>query len=237
MPTDNRLTFAAEWYSLVPSRMTRALNQQTSCVNPRCKHVFAIGQGFNASATRVNCPECRRCNLLIKDYRAPNNKTCCQGCKAEAVTRYCTFHQNIGMVLLRRQSEISGNMCRDCIDRAFWRTTSTTIAIGWLGVVSLIVSPFLVISNLYTYAKTLRMPPPPPHARQPDFSERTFNKALPHCTEAVAILEERNDKELAKAFIADEARIRTVEAEFALSVFVSELVLNDARTHAKPAAS
>lgn len=41
----------------------------------------------------------------------------CQVCTASAPTKQVTFHQNVGLVILRFPSSISGNLCRACIDK------------------------------------------------------------------------------------------------------------------------
>lgn len=82
----------------------------------------------------------------------------CQVCGAYAPVKYAKFHQNIGMLLMRNSQEIEGQMCKKCINKIFWKYTLITLAIGWLGAISLIVAPLFIISNIYYYISSLNLP-------------------------------------------------------------------------------
>src|SRR4051812_40586793 len=79
----------------------------------------------------------------------------CQACGQNARTALSHFRQNVGMLIARQEKHIEGNMCRACTGKYFWRLTLTTLAVGWLGTVSLIVAPIYVILNIVTYTRSL----------------------------------------------------------------------------------
>jgi Domain of unknown function (DUF4190) len=80
----------------------------------------------------------------------------CQSCGATVPTCPVTFRQNIGAIVMRFQRRVSGELCTDCVDRHFWKMTGTTLAVGWLGVVSLIVTPFLLVLNIKQFVSARR---------------------------------------------------------------------------------
>jgi hypothetical protein len=82
----------------------------------------------------------------------------CQVCGASAPTKYVEFHQNVGMLVLRRRRCIRGNLCRSCINEHFWKMTSITLAVGWLGTISLVIAPIFVVNNVVRYLGCLSLP-------------------------------------------------------------------------------
>ena len=85
----------------------------------------------------------------------------CQACGAEAPTRYVEFYQNIGALVVRFPSSIKGHLCKSCIHHYFWKCTLTTLALGWWGLISLIVTPFFILNNIFRYVLCLGMPAKP----------------------------------------------------------------------------
>lgn len=84
----------------------------------------------------------------------------CQACGAVAPTRYVDFKQNIGMLVVRRHKTVAGNLCKPCVHHHFWSMTGTTLAVGWLGQISLFIAPIFVINNVIRYVAVLGMPSP-----------------------------------------------------------------------------
>jgi Pyruvate/2-oxoacid:ferredoxin oxidoreductase delta subunit len=79
----------------------------------------------------------------------------CQLCGIYAPTRYVEFYQNIGALVRRYSRSIKGDLCKDCINRVFWRFTLTDLTLGWWGMVSVCVTPFYVINNVGRYIMSL----------------------------------------------------------------------------------
>jgi hypothetical protein len=79
----------------------------------------------------------------------------CQACGQNAPTALAHFRQNVGMLFLRREKHVEGNLCRACCGKYFWQLTLTTIAVGWLGMISLVIAPIYVILNITAYVRSL----------------------------------------------------------------------------------
>ena len=90
----------------------------------------------------------------------------CQVCGADAPVKYVEFHQNIGALVMRFHKSIKGNLCKSCIHSKFWPMTMTTLGIGWLGTISIILAPIFVINNTVRYLGCLTMPSSHPNAPQ-----------------------------------------------------------------------
>jgi hypothetical protein len=85
----------------------------------------------------------------------------CSACKGPGPVAHALFRQNVGALVVRFEKRIQGSMCRSCLSKSFWSYTLTTVAIGWLGLVSIIVAPIYVILNIAQYIKAngqLRQP-------------------------------------------------------------------------------
>jgi hypothetical protein len=90
------------------------------------------------------------------DGRVPDDGSVpCRLCGAEAPTRYVVFYQNIGMVFLRVHRTVEGHLCKPCIHRSFWEFTAITLFLGWWGVISLVMTPFLLLNNVARYVGCL----------------------------------------------------------------------------------
>jgi hypothetical protein len=109
----------------------------------------------------------------------------CQGCGIEAPARYVEFHQNIGALLLRFSSATKGNLCKKCVHAHFWKRTLVTIAIGWLGTISIILAPVFVVMNIVRYIMVLGMPPVPAGAAAPVLTQQAMRSLGPHATQIV----------------------------------------------------
>jgi hypothetical protein len=91
----------------------------------------------------------------------------CQACGVSAPVRYVQFHKNIGLGFSRRYERVEGRLCRNCIDSYFWNFTSVTALVGWFGIISLTVSPFFILNNLYYFLTSLTLPRSPINRSQP----------------------------------------------------------------------
>ena len=82
----------------------------------------------------------------------------CQSCGIIGLTKYVDFYQNIGVVILRFGKQIKGEICMRCIHRYFWQYTIITLMLGWWGVISCIVTPFIIANNAIRYFAALILP-------------------------------------------------------------------------------
>ncbi len=104
----------------------------------------------------------------------------CQACGVEAPTKHVSFHQNIGALVMRFSRSIEGRLCKSCIHQNFWSMTGTTLAVGWFGTISLIITPFILLNNIGRYVFCLGMPPVPPGATAPRLTEEAIQKISAH---------------------------------------------------------
>lgn len=107
----------------------------------------------------------------------------CQICGIEAPTKHVEFHQNIGALVVRFSKSVNGNLCKSCIHKNFWGMTGTTLALGWWGTISLIVTPIFVLNNLGRYLFCLGMPPVPPGATTPLLTDEVVDQISPYFPE------------------------------------------------------
>jgi hypothetical protein len=85
----------------------------------------------------------------------------CESCKLPAETKYVEFHENIGMVFMRKHRSVKGNFCKPCIDYYFWNLTGKTMLVGWWGTISFIITPFILLNNILRFIFTIGMEEPP----------------------------------------------------------------------------
>jgi hypothetical protein len=124
----------------------------------------------------------------------------CQSCGIEAPTKYAEFNQNIGALVMRYSRKIKGNLCKRCVHKYFWKTTLITLAVGWLGTISIIIAPFFVLMNVCRYLGALRMPAVPADAKVPEASPAVMEKFAPHADEFFKRLNEKEEiNDLARA--------------------------------------
>jgi hypothetical protein len=81
----------------------------------------------------------------------------CQCCGNVAPTKYVEFYQNVGALVVRFSKSVKGELCKRCINEYFTKFTLTTVAVGWLGIISAIVTPFIVLNNIVRFCGTIGM--------------------------------------------------------------------------------
>lgn len=104
----------------------------------------------------------------------------CQKCGVEAPTRYVSFHQNIGLLVMRLSNSTEGNLCKSCIHGTFWTYTAINCTLGWWGMISLILTPIFIINNTVRFLGCLGMEPVPPGAVPPVLTEQVIERLNPH---------------------------------------------------------
>jgi len=110
----------------------------------------------------INAKFCRKCGIELTnnnmgsvDYYFHKQKNKCQSCGNMSPVKYVKFYENIGMLIQRQYRNIEGNMCRECIDKYFWEYTLKTLFLGWWGMISFCVTPFILLNNVGRYILTL----------------------------------------------------------------------------------
>ncbi|MFN8558020.1 MAG: hypothetical protein U0531_12005 [Dehalococcoidia bacterium] len=80
----------------------------------------------------------------------------CQACGLLAPTARVDFYQNIGLVLLRLQKRITGDLCRSCATKYFREMTLITAGFGWWGIISFFFTLFILPNNVIRYIAARR---------------------------------------------------------------------------------
>lgn len=101
------------------------------------------------------------CGFDFADWERRGRPQVCQGCGAEAETRSVTFHQHIGAVVYMFHSTAGGRFCKSCVHEQFLTKTAITGLLGWWGLISFCVTPFVLLINVSSYLFCLRMAPRP----------------------------------------------------------------------------
>lgn len=112
----------------------------------------------------ANAKFCFKCGNLLEQesrgsvdtYLAKQTRGC-QTCGSLAPTKNVHFFQIIGMIYLLQYSSIKGRLCKSCIDREFKTRTIKTLLVGWLGVISAILTPFAIAYNIIRFVPTIGM--------------------------------------------------------------------------------
>jgi hypothetical protein len=84
----------------------------------------------------------------------------CHHCGVEGPTRYTEFQQNIGMLFARRTLSIEAELCRPCMGMYFRSFTLTTFFLGWWGIISFFMTPYILFKNVVEYLRCRSLPEP-----------------------------------------------------------------------------
>jgi len=115
----------------------------------------------------------------------------CRKCGVEAPTKYVSFHQNIGALVMRFSKSISAELCKNCIKSTFTEFTLITATVGWFGFISIIITPFIIINNVVYRISASGLEEVPPDAKVPTMQD-IFARIVPYEDE---ILQRFNNKE------------------------------------------
>ena len=89
----------------------------------------------------------------------PQKRSYCQECSAIAPTKRVEFWRIIGAVFVFHVKASRGFFCKSCIHKYFWEYTLVSLCFGWLGCLSFVLTPFVLLHNVFRYAFCLGMPP------------------------------------------------------------------------------
>ena len=107
--------------------------------------------------------------------------------------------------------------------------TGTTAVVGWWGLISLIVTPFFLLSNIGRYAFCLGMPPVDPDAAPPTLTQAAFEAIEPHAAEMFAMLDEGEKLEIVVRATAETAKVSPAQVMLYL-----QIVVEASRAQAQP---
>lgn len=106
----------------------------------------------------------------------------CQSCGREAQTKYVEYYENIGVLVMRFSKNVKGYFCKDCSNKYFWSFTSTTLFLGWWGIISFIVTLFILPNNIIRYLGTLGLESPN-STPQPTLNDAVIERIQPYAAE------------------------------------------------------
>lgn len=138
----------AHWFALMEkaaghSVVENLYGRMMALVYALIKTSFEDGFKFAKERNQKNFYQQSQANHLRQDY--------CQSCYRYTCTVHTSFSKNIGMLIARSYQKIDGNLCNECIERYFWSFTMKTALFGWWGLISMIVSPFIILLNIINY--------------------------------------------------------------------------------------
>ncbi len=156
--------FAQEWLSWDEQRMLAALEAPIRCPSRGCNHEYApiegiefakypvYGQDIEKTSVLVRCPTCRGSGgTLLDNLNFRKRWFCCVGCGREAKTAPFRQRRQIGLIIMRLYSDERSMLCAPCMGRMYRSMTGVTLVAGWWGVISLFVTPYVLISNTAGY--------------------------------------------------------------------------------------
>jgi hypothetical protein len=79
----------------------------------------------------------------------------CQMCRARGPTTNVSFNQNIGVLVVRFMRTVEGDLCYPCVHAYYWRFTAVTLLLGWWGIISFFITPFILLFNTIVYGVSL----------------------------------------------------------------------------------
>lgn len=82
----------------------------------------------------------------------------CDACGRDAPTKYVTFMQNVGLIVIRFPKTVKGMLCKPCIRKYFWETTLITFFFGWWGVISFFYSLVSIPQNIIQFIGARDLP-------------------------------------------------------------------------------
>lgn len=71
----------------------------------------------------------------------------CSYCGRVVATRFMSFSKHFGMIIMMRTEDTSGHFCWRCMQVLYVENTLITLIAGWWGVISLLMTPMLVLTN------------------------------------------------------------------------------------------
>ncbi len=116
----------------------------------------------------INPPEARLCDCghNFEKWELQGGPQICNLCRVQAETRQVAFHQHICVFVMAIHRRLDAPLCKRCLHRQFWGMTGTTFLLGWWGLISMFVAPFVLLHNIVIYIDCLGMNSPRPDAVQ-----------------------------------------------------------------------
>ena len=141
-------------------------------------------------------------NIYANEYQF------CDYCYVEAPTRYITFHQSAGAIIIWFHTKLSANLCRSCIKKHFWEFTLISIFGGILSVPSILANIYFIPANIIRYLKSRDLKPASKDAFKLDLSDNILKKIIPYRNEIFDRMEKQEPLWSIAINIADKVGVR-----------------------------
>lgn len=82
----------------------------------------------------------------------------CQQCGTHGPVLVASYHQNTGMLMMRRSRHVQALLCRRCSVSIFGKMTLHTAVLGWWGTISAFVTPLFILNNVGYVLASLTLP-------------------------------------------------------------------------------
>jgi hypothetical protein len=112
-------------------------------------------------------------NSLLKKPDARANPVC-QCCAMDVPTIKVGLNRHIGAIVFMFHKSLNGHLCKPCIKKLFWEYTPITFFFGWWGIISVIITPVVLINNIIVYLRSLSM-----ETTSPAQSQSILPEAMP----------------------------------------------------------
>jgi hypothetical protein len=122
------------------------------------------------------------------------------------------LHRNIGLLVFRLHESTQGNLCRRCIGETFWRYTLLNLTLGWWGVISFIVTPIFLITNLLEYRASRSLALLPNGTDRVRLTNEERDRLHPLDAEVLACLHRGEPLELVAIALAEQTGVTTEQA-------------------------
>ncbi len=100
--------------------------------------------------------------LTVRSARARGSmrvlRARCELCGHHGPVAELTFHQNTGMLIMRRHQAYRANACRACHTGLFFRASLHTLFLGWWGTISFVLTPLFLLNNLWMLGVAQSLP-------------------------------------------------------------------------------
>jgi hypothetical protein len=85
--------------------------------------------------------------------------------------------------------------------------TLLTAVAGWWGIVSAVLNPFILVSNIIHFARTRKLAPPAPNATAPTLTQEAISKIKPYSVDIFTRLSTQDPADEIASYIAQKAGV------------------------------
>jgi len=154
----------AEWVVCPTCNLKHAVRADRLC--PRCREAIDRSSGFappppapssGPTAEGTGTPPGPRPSTAAPPppptsaAAPPPGVTYCESCGQIGPVGRIELHQNIGALVVRFHKSVKGNLCPACAKKHFQELTLITLVGGWWGVISFLMTPFILVNNVLQY--------------------------------------------------------------------------------------